>query len=78
MKNKKLIIYIIFQSNRKKDKNTDDFTLSYLDRIVVSALEKSGAFAEIDSSPNETFKPYMPHKSWKLREKLENKKRVRE
>ena len=48
-----------------------------MDGIVVSALEKSGAFAEVDHSAKQSFHPYIPNKSWKLREKLKKEKEVK-
>ena len=67
-----LFVYL----RRQIDDSSDDFTLSYLDGVVVSALEKSGAFAECVRSNTESFKPYMPNRSWKFRAKIEKEKMV--
>ena len=48
-----------------------------MDGIVVSALEKSGAFTEVDHCTKQSFRPYIPNKSWKLREKLKKEKEVK-
>ena len=62
---------------RQSNANADDFTLSYLDGMVVSALEKSGAFAEVEHSVKQSYHPYLPNKCWKLREKLKKEKEVK-
>ena len=55
---------------------SEDYTVSYLDRVVVAAFESSVSTEGSETKRSQAVMPYMPRKSRKWQQKTENEKMV--
>ena len=70
-----VISFFMYFCSNINDDCSDDFTVSYLDGIVVRALE-SGLAPGSEDAKIPALKPYIPNRSWRWKETTKRKKLV--